>query len=1105
MGCGVSNLKAASAPASPTAPTGHTVHVRARGAGAGTAASAPPSAFALAPNSGPSGAGGSPDPNGGGGWADTPGRSQRVIDTAARLGSAPPGGASGSAGSGVGAGAGGPAAGELAAGRSQLGRGYLQLPLGLPLPEWDDWVTVAFDGAGCRTPAAFLLRTSSNHVRQWFLTLPPSLQQYGDTLVSPGGLLLEWDEQLLMEAGVANAFHRRQLLEYVRQLRTDVAGRVRHGNGQHHSPAKGAVASAGASGGPRRLRLGPDGDGASGGDDDGGDGGAADCGFLPGSICSPKRGDGAGGAEGGEAQEGGAGAHVERRRSAPPEHPGADAGSGTGSGAASPRAGGTGGGGGAGGGGGSTAPSTAAPPGNRLEDYEQPWTEGAVSQLKALVLFAGSMCPWPGDAAAQLLAGLLDAGERALVNRRNWQQLNTRAADILQIIANNKRLQADTHVYRSVMNRLINTLKGIREYFTDYTNRNWLKRIISNGRDQFMFQQLWDALGALVADASLGLQVEAAGAAEATGRALERLNQRQLKYDDEEAKLRSRIEALGGVEALVRDPSRLLEVAAGLGLGDQLTLHKIQEAVSLLEANRSEGVHSLIPHPDLRVLWRKCFSPRQDVGWPLWWEAFPVELARVPVESRVIAALLDRLADERRRRAFERRLAGGGGGGGGPDGSGGGGRISVVELRRHVPADADLVPARVAAEPPSTDGRAEGVPSGTSAAAAAARAGAGSAGGAGVQADALAGVAAAARPPSPPPVSGPEPRCHLPPLDPARFVGREAEMARLAEMLSREGGAGGGGGGVRDAKAGSWAMPRAVCIVAEAGAGKTSLAVAAARRLWERGQLPGGAYHVDLMGADCRAELAARFARALGVAKPEHDDTGGTAALSLALQSLATRGSLMLVLDGADCLDELYDIAEGEERSDAGEAADAAAASERVAGGTSGGDGEGEGGGDEDGGGGAAGRGGAHEQGVEAALAELLSVVPSAHVLLTATEPLQLRGREVEHLWLGPLPEAAAVALVQDCARCLSADEARQLVSACGSTPLVLRLAASAVGAGALTLSDTMSRARMAAAAASVAAASPATTLSSGGAGRAMSTARAAVARRRARSADRST
>ncbi len=85
--------------------------------------------------------------------------------------------------------------------------------------------------------------------------------------------------------------------------------------------------------------------------------------------------------------------------------------------------------------------------------------EQGLSSLKLLVREAGAMCPWPGDAAAALLSSLLDMGEKALINRRNWQQLNSRAVDLLQLIAGNKRLQADTHSYRSIMHRLVNTLK----------------------------------------------------------------------------------------------------------------------------------------------------------------------------------------------------------------------------------------------------------------------------------------------------------------------------------------------------------------------------------------------------------------------------------------------------------------------------------------------------------------------------------------------------------------------------------------------------------------------------------------------------------------------
>ena len=54
--------------------------------------------------------------------------------------------------------------------------------------------------------------------------------------------------------------------------------------------------------------------------------------------------------------------------------------------------------------------------------------------------------------------------------------------------------------------------QAIREAFTDFTNRNWLMRVLAAGRDGAVFTQLWAALGALVADASLGLQVRGGAA-----------------------------------------------------------------------------------------------------------------------------------------------------------------------------------------------------------------------------------------------------------------------------------------------------------------------------------------------------------------------------------------------------------------------------------------------------------------------------------------------------------------------------------------------------------------------------------------------------------------
>lgn len=92
---------------------------------------------------------------------------------------------------------------------------------------------------------------------------------------------------------------------------------------------------------------------------------------------------------------------------------------------------------------------------------------------------------------------------------------------------------------------------------------------------------------------------------------------------------------------------------------------------------------------------------------------------------------------------------------------------------------------------------------------------------------------------------------------------------------------------------------------------------------------------------------------------------------------------------------------------------------------------------------------------------QLLSAVPSVHVLLTATEPVDLPGRDLAYMRLGVLPDQAAVALVQSVAQGCSAEDARSLAGACGRNPLLLRMAASAVanGAHATQLAQTLTQA----------------------------------------------
>lgn len=59
--------------------------------------------------------------------------------------------------------------------------------------------TAADSAAAARVLRAilpFFLPPAPQHVRMWLLTLPPALHRYTDDLTGPGGLLLQWDEEV---------------------------------------------------------------------------------------------------------------------------------------------------------------------------------------------------------------------------------------------------------------------------------------------------------------------------------------------------------------------------------------------------------------------------------------------------------------------------------------------------------------------------------------------------------------------------------------------------------------------------------------------------------------------------------------------------------------------------------------------------------------------------------------------------------------------------------------------------------------------------------------------------------------------------------------------
>lgn len=88
--------------------------------------------------------------------------------------------------------------------------------------------------------------------------------------------------------------------------------------------------------------------------------------------------------------------------------------------------------------------------------------------------------------------------------------------------------------------------------------------------------------------------------------------------------------------------------------------------------------------------------------------------------------------------------------------------------------------------------------------------------------------------------------CHLPELDPL-YGGRDVEAAGLVEQL-RSG-------------------ARAICLLADGGMGKSSLALEVGWRLHRQGDLAGGALLVDLREATSADMVISRFCASFGLSE----------------------------------------------------------------------------------------------------------------------------------------------------------------------------------------------------------------------------------------------
>ena len=110
------------------------------------------------------------------------------------------------------------------------------------------------------------------------------------------------------------------------------------------------------------------------------------------------------------------------------------------------------------------------------------------------------------------------------------------------------------------------------------------------------------------------------------------------------------------------------------------------------------------------------------------------------------------------------------------------------------------------------------------------------------------------------------------------FVGRSRELAELESLLERE-------------------PRRLVTLVGPPGTGKTRLLLRLSRKLRDSGNLPGGAWFVDLDSTRTSAELFERTALVLGLRLPERSD-----ALEFLGMVMAGRGQALFAFDNVEQL-----------------------------------------------------------------------------------------------------------------------------------------------------------------------------------------------------------
>ncbi|KXZ45100.1 hypothetical protein GPECTOR_58g549 [Gonium pectorale] len=636
-------------------------------------------------------------------------------------------------------------------------------------------------------------------------------------------------------------------------------------------------------------------------------------------------------------------------------------------------------------------------------------TRKAIEQIKDAL-------PFPGKEAASLALVVLNLVDTAMANADNLQQLQDRALAFLDILDAYHTTLLQIEKYKGVVGEYSRLLEGICKYAQTYTNRNCIMKLLTGSDDREHYDELVAGLVDLTQRVLLcvgfdsnarlqGVQAAVAEAAEAL--------QRVSVYTDHAARVRSAVQAAGGLEAVMADPAKLQAVLEQMEDGQRITVEAVR---SLLAAHLDRGPHCKIRQPDLQLFWKLTYPGEASVPWAMFWSDFPAGLARVCSAPSAAAAIADTsttsvttpaasgggsgstlaqrmvrlLATKAARAAFQCAVEL-------EDNA----RVSVYELHLAFSGAGDLedearaLLERVAGRG-GLDGLEEGAftwepaaapptdtaawPGGSIPAAGDGDDGDGGGGGGGGHGG------------SPSTKTFSTTRMQLPQVDP-NYVGREEAACDVVGVLTRGG--------------------SSALLLAGGGMGKSSLAIDVGWRLFSAGSLPAGALWVDLRGARSSVEVEARFCSTLGIQREQEDNVGRiVVAISkaadggVAAESQASKPeslSLLLVVDNAED-----------------------ALSDEAAAGT-----------------------------LHGMLSHITRAAgASVRMLVTSRVPLGAEVAKLVEVRVSELGPQAASRFVRSIAQDVTPEQAATVAAACGCVPLVLRLVSEALVRGQLTLKD---------------------------------------------------